>query len=77
MDKNLRQALLFLQFYFSPWGAAKGEIWEDCFSYDITPHNARKIVLDIISGTPGLSPDEERLMRIVVGEHDMANPGRG
>lgn len=25
---KLEQAKLFLNFYFAPWGAAKGEVWE-------------------------------------------------
>jgi hypothetical protein len=68
MEKNLRQLKLFLDFYFAPWGAAKGEVWEDCFSYPFDAESANKIASDILSGTPGLSPDEEKYLRIIVGD---------
>lgn len=46
--KNLRR---FLAFYFSPWGAAKGEIWES-FSNDrpFNPARAEQICREILDG---------------------------
>lgn len=42
---------LFMQFWFSPWGAAKSEIWE-AFSHDLpfTDASAEQICRWIIEG---------------------------
>lgn len=48
---KLEQLALFLRFWFSPWGAAKGEIWES-FSKDLpfTDASAEKICGHIMDG---------------------------
>lgn len=48
---KLEQVQLFLNFWFSPWGAAKGEIWES-FSNDrpFTDASAEEVIRQIMSG---------------------------
>ena len=66
MDKQLRQTLLFLQFYFAPWGAAKGEVWEGLFSsWDISPQSAYMIASRILTGEIVLSVEEIKLLKII------------
>lgn len=67
-EKKLRQAKLLLDFYFAPWGAAKGEIWE-CVSHDraFNSLNMGRWAQAILSGqTDELTPEQEKLLRIVV-----------
>lgn len=48
---ELALIFLFLQFWFSPWGGAKGEKWE-AFSHDrpFLPSVARQVVQDVLAG---------------------------
>lgn len=64
---KLEQAKLFLNFYFAPWGAAKGEIWESItndqpFSDEVAIRYASRI----LSGHASFNTQDIRLMKIVV-----------
>jgi hypothetical protein len=50
-DDKLKLVQRFLAFYFSPWGAAKGEIWES-FSRNrmFSPFQASVICHEILDG---------------------------
>lgn len=49
-EDKLRRLQIFLEFWFSPWGAAKGEIWE-WLTRDrpFDNYQARNICLDILN----------------------------
>lgn len=53
-DAKLRKVQQFLEFYFSPWGAAKGEQWEQFVSGHrniiFGSHAAHTIVNWILAG---------------------------
>jgi hypothetical protein len=52
IEERLKKVQLFLNFYFSNWGAAKGERWEGFVNerVPINTHSAERIVTDILSG---------------------------
>lgn len=71
MEQKLRDVNLLTNFYFAPWGAAKGEIWEDIsdnkeFSAPTTGH----IVHAVLTGKRVLTHTERRLLRIVVNANE-------
>lgn len=68
MDKQLRQLREFLDFYFAPWGAAKGEIWEDLFdTWEVNPQSAYLLSSRILTGEIVFSVDEIKMLQIVSG----------
>ena len=54
MEDRLKKLQRFLNFWFAPWGAAKGEVWES-FSGDrpFSEASARVIVHAILEGKDG------------------------
>lgn len=64
---RLEQAKLLLDFYFAPWGAAKGAVWEDVsgdreFSDEVVTNWLNLIM----SGISELNEEQIKLMKIVV-----------
>lgn len=66
-EKRLRQAKLLLDFYFAPWGAAKGAIWED-ISNDraFTVSNITGLLYATLNGNVELSDEQVKSLKIVV-----------
>ena len=65
---KLEQAKLLLDFYFAPWGAAKGAVWEDIsgdkpFDEDYVTFFA----VGILTGNRTLSEEDIKFMKIVTG----------
>jgi hypothetical protein len=50
-ELRLKKAQVFTTFWSSPWGAAKGEMWE-AFTHDMawSSYNAAEILRDIATG---------------------------
>lgn len=68
MMTKLEQAKLLLDFYFAPWGAAKGEIWEDISNdHPFTDDSIMRILIGISEGSLALSEKDIRMMKIVTG----------
>lgn len=65
---RLEQAKLLLDFYFAPWGAAKGQVWED-ISYDqpFDDRGVTKLLAGILDGSHPLSEQDIQCMKIVTG----------
>lgn len=66
-EEKLRQAQLFLNFYFAPWGAAKGEVWEDV-THDrrFSNESALEILKRITTGEIVFTKEDIAAMNIVV-----------
>lgn len=66
-DKRLKQAKLLLDFYFAPWGAAKGEIWEGISGdAEFNATNIGALVHIILKGQRELTEEEVKFLNIVV-----------
>lgn len=53
MDRRLQRAHWFLNFWFSPWGAAKGAIWESLSANKpFTDAYALAFLQEILSDNP-------------------------
>lgn len=65
---RLEQAKLLLDFYFAPWGAAKGEIWET-ISGDrpFDEDTATFLIKGLLMGHTVLGEEKIKLIRIVTG----------
>lgn len=66
MDKRLRQLNIFLMFYFAPWGAAKGSIWEDVIGGEVDGTRAQQVAKEILNGDRIFSPEDMRFIQIVI-----------
>lgn len=66
-DMKLEQVKLLLDFYFAPWGAAKGVVWEDV-SGDKTFNalNVGAMIHSILGGQRELTEGEVKSLNIVV-----------
>lgn len=67
MDTRLRQVSLLIDFYFAPWGAAKGEIWEALSNdREFTALNVGRWAHAILSGQANkLTSEQERMLKVV------------
>lgn len=72
MDK-LAQAKLFLDFYFAPWGAAKGEIWETEIGGSFGDARALEVLGFILDGTVVFTDYEVKMLSIVAHPPKFAN----
>lgn len=55
MHERLKLLKLFLDFYFSPWGAAKTAIWEHISSQPFNDWNAHVICIQLTCDDPETS----------------------
>lgn len=63
---NLEQLHLFLKFHFAPWGAAKGEIWEEVSrDAEYSDINIFTMCEGILSGRVKLTDYDIQMLRIV------------
>jgi hypothetical protein len=65
---KLEQAKLFLDFYFAPWGAAKGEVWE-LVSGD-RPFDADTVTFllkSVLAGNTVFNKEAVKCMKIITG----------
>lgn len=66
MEERLKQAQIFLNFYFAPWGAAKGEVWEALTTKPFRTESAADILNRILDGRLVLCEQDIKLIKIVV-----------
>lgn len=66
---KLEQVKLLLDFYFAPWGVAKGQIWEDISGgQPFEDAGVLWLLEGIIYGNVVFSESDVKLMRIVLNE---------
>lgn len=67
-DDRLRQVKLLLDFYFTPWGAAKGEIWEEITGdQEFSAFNMGRWVHGLLEGLTELKKEHIELLQRYLG----------